>query len=114
VTRLIIEFSASRRGGTVIDGGGDGSNSEDTDAEDALIIKVAVFISDDVANVARDNTLAWAGVRHPSFGGEVGDFCGGGWLCWEWRGLGHGGGEKERGVKDCHVAWGGREEEGLT
>jgi hypothetical protein len=62
VTHLAVKFSASRRGGTVINGGGDGSNRENLGAEDALIIKVAVFVSDDVADVARDDALGWAGV----------------------------------------------------
>jgi hypothetical protein len=114
VTHLVVKFSASQRGGMVIDGGGNGRDRENPGAEDVLIIKIVVFVSNDVADAARDDALFWVSVRHPSFGWEVGDIGGEGWLCWEWRGFGHGRGEKGRGVKDCHVTWGWKEEEDWT
>jgi hypothetical protein len=50
VASVVVEFSASWRGSTVINGGSDSRNREDTGAKDAFGMDVVVFISDDGSN----------------------------------------------------------------
>jgi hypothetical protein len=62
LSRLIVEFSAAQGGGTVVDGGGNGCDREDTSADDALIFEVVVLIFYDSTNMTGDSACGWTGV----------------------------------------------------
>ena len=85
VASVVVEFSASWRGSTVIDGGSDSRNREDTGAKDAFGMDVVVFVTDDGSNSTGDDAHCGTCVRHPSFGGKVGDVDRRGWLRRMWR-----------------------------
>ena len=82
---VVIEFSASWRGSTVIDGGSDGHNREGMGAKNTFGMNVVVFVSDDGSNPTGNDARCGTCVRHPSFGGKVGDVDGRGWLRRVWR-----------------------------
>jgi hypothetical protein len=52
VPHVVIKFGDSWGGGTIVDGGGNGSNWKNTSAEDALILKVVIFVANDFADAA--------------------------------------------------------------
>ena len=70
---VVVEFSASWRGSTVIDSGSDSRNREDTGAKDAFGMDVVVFVTNDGSNSTGNDARCGTCVRHPSFGGKVGN-----------------------------------------
>jgi len=112
VASVVVEFSASWRGSTVIDSGSDSRNREDTGAKNTFSMDVVVFVSDDGSNPTGNDARCGTCVRHPSFSGKVGDVDGRGWLRHVWRtgvfGM-IGAGERDRVVRrivmSCFVGW---------
>ena len=82
---VVVEFSASWRGSTVVDSGSDSRNREDTGAKNTFSMDVVVFVSDDGSNPTGNDARCGTCVRHPSFGGKVGDVDRRGWLRSMWR-----------------------------
>ena len=54
-------------------------------AKDAVFVDVVVFISNDGTNLARNNTRCGMCMQQPTFGREVGNVDGRGWLRCVWR-----------------------------
>ena len=82
---VVVEFSAPWRGSTVIDGGRNSRNREDMGAKDTFGMDIIVFIPDDSSDPTGNDACCGTCVRHPSFGGKVGDIDGRGWLRCMWR-----------------------------
>jgi hypothetical protein len=75
---LVVEFGASWGGFIVVNSDRDSGNREGLGVENALGFKVVHFISEDFADLARDDACCGMSGRHPSINWEAVDV-GGGW-----------------------------------
>jgi hypothetical protein len=74
---LVVKLGAPWGGFTVVNSGRDSGNQEGLGAEDALGFRVAIFISKDLADSARDDACHGTSGHHPSINWEAVDVGGG-------------------------------------